>query len=279
MNATPNQISPSQPSRPKEIEPWSNRLVVHRASAALLPVAIRLGISPNSVTIAGFLLGIVAAFAYFHWREPFFATAGFLLMIGWHIMDGLDGALARATGRSTPFGRLLDGIADYSTFVAVNIALVLTMPDWRKALAMAVVSGIAHIFQSMFYEAERETYIRRVRGNFQASARSQAGGMVEMLYNKGEALLGNRTRAFDRVIADTPMDRRSKPVEAWRAKAAPRMMLLSPLSANGRTIAIWVACMAGSPAYYWAWETVALTILALAGGAYLRQSEHVAEGR
>lgn len=266
---TPNPST----TRPPEIEAWSNRLLVHRLSAALLPRAIALGVHPNAVTMLGLLFGLAAAAAYTRWDNPWFATLGFLLMIGWHVMDGLDGALARATGKTSAFGRLLDGVADYSTFVAVGLALAFAQDNIPLALVLAVCAGAAHALQSAFYEAERETYIRRSRGQFAASARSEAGGAVERLYNRGEAWLGNCTRPFDQLLAVTPPAERARMLADWRAKAAPRLMLLSPLSANGRTIAIWLACLAGSPFLYWIWELLALTLLALAGGHWLRQAE------
>jgi CDP-diacylglycerol---serine O-phosphatidyltransferase len=266
-------IPPPANTRPQEIEAWSNRLVVHRLSAALLPRAIALGIHPNTVTIAGLLFGLAAAAAYTRWDNPWFATLGFLLMIGWHVMDGLDGALARATGKTSAFGRLLDGIADYSTFVAVGLALAFAQDNVPLALLLALSAGAAHALQSAFYEAERETYIRRSRGVFTATVRSEAGGVFERLYNRGEEWLGNRTRPFDQQLARTPPAQRDRLLADWRAMAAPRLMLLSPLSANGRTIAIWLACLAGSPFLYWIWELLGLTLLALAGGHWLRQAE------
>ncbi|MFA7440720.1 MAG: CDP-alcohol phosphatidyltransferase family protein [Sphingomonadaceae bacterium] len=264
---------PNPPGRPPEIEPWSNRLVVHRLSAALLPKAIHSGIAPNVVSVFGLGLGLAAALAYTHWYEPLWATVGFLLMIGWHVMDGLDGALARATGRTSDFGRLVDGIADYTTFVAVNIALALTSPYPWAAMGLAVISGCAHILQSLFYEAGRETYIRRIAGRFDSTPRRDVGGFVERLYNRGERWLGNRTRPFDGMLASAPPAQRAEMLAHWREKAAPRMMMLTPLSANGRTLAIWIACLMGSPIFYWAWEIVALTLLALVGGRWLRQAE------
>lgn len=266
-------------NRPREIEPWSNRLLVHRAANALLPLAVRARVSPNMVTMTGLAFGLVAACAYYRWESPIYATLGFVLMVGWHIMDGLDGAVARATGRTSAFGRLLDGVADYSTFVAVNIMLIITQDEWLPALCVALVSGAAHILQSLFYEAERETYIRRVAGRFSAAQRTVAGGLIEQLYNRGEKWLGNYTRPFDIALANAGAADRQTWLDEWRACAAPRIMLLTPLSANGRTFAIWIACLLGSPYFYWFWEIVVLTLLALVGGRYLRQAEQRAADR
>jgi CDP-diacylglycerol---serine O-phosphatidyltransferase len=265
-------------TRPPEIEPLSNRLVVHRASTALLPAGIRLGIHPNAVTAAGLLFGLAAAACYSQWTDWRFATAGFLLMVGWHVMDGLDGQLARATGSSSDLGRLLDGVADYSTFVAVYLVLAFTHPHPGLALALALTAGLAHALQAQFYEGERATYIRRRNGRFAAVPRPETGGLAERLYNRGEALLGNRARPFDaRLQAVSPAERAGL-LAAWQPRAARALRLAGLLSANSRTIAIWLAVLAGEPMLFWLWEIAILTLVALAAGRALRQAEEPASG-
>lgn len=263
-------------ARPTEIEPLSNRLVVHRLSSALLPRAVASGVHPNIATCTGLLFGLAAAAAYARWPDWRFATLGFLLMIGWHVMDGLDGQLARATGTSSNLGRLLDGIADYATFVAVYLALALAHPDPQTAVLLALAAGVAHALQAQFYEGERATYIRRRQGRFQPVARPETGGPFERLYNRGEALLGNRQRPFDLRLATAEPTERTRLLEAWQPRAARVLRAAAPLSANGRTIALWLAALAGEPALFWLWEIVGLTLLALAAARGLRQAEQAA---
>ena len=263
-------------ARPSQIEPATNRYAVHALARAMLPLAVRMRIHPNTVTIAGLLFGLCAAAAYANWRDWRFATLGFLFMILWHVMDGLDGKLARATGKSSEFGRLLDGIADYSTFVAVYIVLALTQDAVLPALCAAAVSGAAHALQSQFYEGERATWIRRSAGNFNAVQRSAAGGSAERLYNHLEAVLGNRVRPFDSQLAAASPAARERMIAAWQPRAAHILHLMGPLSANGRTIAIWLAALAGNPWLFWGWEIFGLTLLALAAARALRQSERQA---
>lgn len=260
-------------AHPPEIEPLSNRLLVHRASAALLPRAARLGLHPNAVTTTGLFLGVLAALSYLHWRDPRFAVLGFLLMLGWHICDGLDGALARATGKTSPLGRLLDGVADYTTFVLVYIALVVSQPHPALMLPIAILSGAAHILQSLFYEGIRETYIRRGRGQLAATRRSAAGGPVERLYNLGEAFFGNHATRLDAHLLTLAPTERAAAIARWQHLAAPRIRAITLLSANGRTFAIFLACLAGRPWAFWLWEIVGLTLLAMAGHHWLRQAE------
>ncbi len=266
-------------ARPLEIEPFSNRYGIHRLALAMLPLAVRLGIHPNMVTMAGLGFGLLAGLAYLNWADWRFATLGLVLMLAWHVMDGLDGKLARATGKSSDVGRLLDGVADYATFVAVNLALAFTMGDWRVALPIALLSGLFHALQSQFYEGERATYIRRCAGRFEAVERPAAGGAVERLYNRCEALLGNRTRAFDTQLAAATPAEQTRLIAAWRPRAARMLHIMGPLSANGRTFAIWLAAIAGNPMLYWAWEIIGLTLLALAAARLLRQAEAVSAGQ
>ncbi len=262
-----------QSARPTEIEPLTNRFLIHPMAAALLPPAARIGLHPNVVTGAGLLFGLLAGLAYLDWRDWRFATLGLGLMICWHVMDGLDGKLARATGKTSDIGRLLDGVADYATFVAVNLALALTHDDAALALGMALLSGLFHALQSQFYEGERATYIRRLAGRFDAVVRSEAGGAFERFYNRCEALLGNRARPFDHALASASADERAKMLARWQPRAARTLHWMAPLSANGRTVAIYLAVLLHEPMLYWIWEILPLTLLALAAARALRQAE------
>jgi CDP-diacylglycerol--serine O-phosphatidyltransferase len=263
-------------ARPLEIEPLSNRIGIHRLAARLLPAAVRLGIHPNAVTAAGLGFGLLAGLAYLDWRDWRLATLGFVLMLGWHVMDGLDGQLARATGKTSNAGRLLDGIADYSTFVAVYVALAFTHDDPATAITLAAVAGFAHALQAQFYEGERLTYIRRCQGQFEAPARPETGGAAERLYNRAEALLANRTRPLDEALRQASPKMRARMLALWQPSAARILRRMSPLSANGRTFAIWIAALTGEPMLYWAWEILALTLLSLAAARALRQAETAA---
>lgn len=76
-----------------------------------VPVALalgRLGLTPNAVTVIGFAGTVAAAVAaaYQQW-----VIAG-VLVIAFGIFDLFDGALARATGRTSRFGAFLDSTLD-----------------------------------------------------------------------------------------------------------------------------------------------------------------------
>lgn len=82
------------------------------------PVALAIaktGITPNTLTLLGFLgnLGAAVLLAY----GEFLAGGLVILLAGG--MDLLDGALARATGRASTFGAILDSVTDRLSEAAV----------------------------------------------------------------------------------------------------------------------------------------------------------------
>jgi len=84
------------------------RSIGERAAAPLVTVLVRLHIHPNTVTVTGTILTIGAGWlAYqglFLWSGVVVAIAG--------VADMVDGALARAVGRTSRFGAVLDSTCD-----------------------------------------------------------------------------------------------------------------------------------------------------------------------
>ncbi len=250
------------------IEDPSNLWLVHPLSDRLLPLALRLGIHPNTISFAGMGFGALAGAFYWHWHQLLAVIAGFFCMTVWHVMDGLDGKLARASGKASPLGRLIDGLCDYMVFFLVLLPIVLTFDDWLPVLALAVLSGLCHAVQSAWYEGEREAWKRRARGVFHIEPRPPARFWGERLYNGVEAGLGGSTKAIDAKLAARPAL-----LMPYLDATAPQLRRLSLLSANNRTIAIAVACLLGDPKLYWYWEIAALSVLALVLAKVLRRRE------
>ncbi|MCE5312253.1 MAG: CDP-alcohol phosphatidyltransferase family protein [Nitrospiraceae bacterium] len=92
----------------------------HFMDRYLAPAARNIPVSPNALTIAGFLITALAAWVML---SNLFA-AGLLIVAG-GIFDMLDGAVARVTGRESVFGALLD-----STLDRFSDALLLLAGAW-----------------------------------------------------------------------------------------------------------------------------------------------------
>ncbi len=92
-----------------------------RASEAIGRGVGALGITPNMITLAGVAGSGVAAWLILEER---LLIAG-VVFLGFSAMDFVDGAVARATGKATPYGALLDAVMD-----RVGEALVLAACIW-----------------------------------------------------------------------------------------------------------------------------------------------------
>ncbi len=107
----------------------------------------RTRITPNALTAAGVALcAIASVLVYFEYRNElvFFWAGAFLFVLG-SILDILDGALARAGGKTTPFGAFVDSTTDRisEAFMLGAIALVLTRDgsELGVGLTVAAISG------------------------------------------------------------------------------------------------------------------------------------------
>jgi CDP-diacylglycerol--glycerol-3-phosphate 3-phosphatidyltransferase len=83
---------------------WATRYFSGPIARAL----IALRISPNAITVAGFL--VVAGGAYLIAEGELFI--GGAVMLGGAAMDMFDGAVARLSGRTSTFGAFLDSVTD-----------------------------------------------------------------------------------------------------------------------------------------------------------------------
>jgi phosphatidylglycerophosphate synthase len=91
----------------------------HSLDAPLGFIAKRIPFSPNTLTITGFIVTLIAAFVI-----PYnIRLGGIFIMIG-GIFDMLDGVVARTNGKTTKFGAFLDSVLDrYSdAFLFLSIA-------------------------------------------------------------------------------------------------------------------------------------------------------------
>jgi phosphatidylglycerophosphate synthase len=123
-----------------------------RVRGMALPVALalgRLGFTPNSLTIIGFvgMCAAAVAAAYQQW-----ALAG-ILVIAFGIFDMFDGTLARATGKASKFGAFLDSTLDRTgeNLVLAGVAV--------GCASLAFVEGVAAAALAMAF-GSMVTYAR-----------------------------------------------------------------------------------------------------------------------
>ncbi|CAM3784417.1 CDP-alcohol phosphatidyltransferase family protein [Alkalicoccus chagannorensis] len=115
--------------------------------------ALRLGLTPNQVTVAGFLVGIGAAvsvYAGVYWL-------GLVLLWVSGFVDAVDGTMARQT-KSSKFGTVLDISFDRLVEFGIIFALALRFPDvmWALLLLTGTILYTFSIFISVGAVADEE---------------------------------------------------------------------------------------------------------------------------
>lgn len=105
------------------------------------PIALflgRLGLTPDALTVVGF--GIVLAAAFAAAANQWVLTA--LILIFGTLFDGLDGTLARATGKTSDFGAFLDSTMDRAgeAVIYAGIAAGAAMNGKTEVIGLATLA-------------------------------------------------------------------------------------------------------------------------------------------
>lgn len=126
------------------------------------PIAIKLtGLSPNTVSLVAFAVGIFTAWLAFRglypWALTFWLVSRFL--------DGLDGLLARVQRKQSDFGGYLDILLDFVVYAALPIAIVVRNPSADRYLAVALmlasfyVNGASWMYLAAILEKRSSQFV------------------------------------------------------------------------------------------------------------------------
>jgi CDP-diacylglycerol---glycerol-3-phosphate 3-phosphatidyltransferase len=130
-----------------------------RLAARWIGGLARTRVTPDALTVTGVTLCAAAAvLVYFEYRnEILFFWLGAVLFVAGSLLDILDGALARRSGKGTPFGAFLDSTLDRvgEGLVLGAIALVFSRDGNEIALAFAI-AAVAGSFLVSYARARAE---------------------------------------------------------------------------------------------------------------------------
>ena len=134
---------------------------------------VTFGVTANQVTMIGAAFGLIAAG---------FVVAGLFHPALWfvianRVIDGLDGAVARAS-RSSDFGGCLDSVSDFIFYSAIPLAFAVARPETALAAAFLIFSfiGTATSFLGFAILAEKHHVTTQIRGK---KAFYYLGGLTE----------------------------------------------------------------------------------------------------
>ncbi len=125
--------------------------------------ARHIGFSPTKVTFASLVIGVIGGGLLF-WQNQIWiiVMAGiFITLAG--ILDSADGQLARLTGQSSEFGRILDGMADSFVFVACYFGgtlFLITSPEGNSwFILLAAAAGYMHNLRNGVYDFYKNEFL------------------------------------------------------------------------------------------------------------------------
>lgn len=265
--ARPAGKLPPLADRPRELEDWLNYHLFHPWARRLAGGLAKTRITPNMVSIAGGGLVVLAAVAY-SWPAGWIAALlGLLLHMGWHVLDGADGDLARLTGSSSSSGEVVDGICDYAGHIILYIALGVLLQGQIGLVAwpLTAAAGICRIIQTIHYEVQRRQYqwwvygtpwLRSAQGEEDAGS-GTIGRLASGYLQLAKWLAPNADRV-DALVSRTNGEGRGRLRAIIRAESVPVLHGLPLLGSNYRTLVLGVSMLAGSPIYYFVYEASAL---------------------
>jgi CDP-diacylglycerol--glycerol-3-phosphate 3-phosphatidyltransferase len=84
------------------------RALPRQVTSPIVAVLARLGVTPNMLTTAQLVGGIIAGYV----TATGHLVEGGIILIASAFLDAIDGTLARTTGKATPFGAVFDSVID-----------------------------------------------------------------------------------------------------------------------------------------------------------------------
>jgi CDP-diacylglycerol--glycerol-3-phosphate 3-phosphatidyltransferase len=147
---------------------------VRRIAARSMSGLARSRVTPNALTAGGVLLCTAGAVVvYFEYRNELaaFWTGAALFIVG-SILDILDGALARTSGKATPFGAFVDSMTDRVSegVMLASIALVFMREGNQIALAFTFAAAVGSFLVSY---ARAKAEILGLRGDVGLGSRAE----------------------------------------------------------------------------------------------------------
>jgi hypothetical protein len=120
-------------------------------------------ITPNQISIAALVMGVISAVFYsFGSNEAFFIAAIFYAI--YYLFDLSDGQVARLKKNGTRIGRIVDGIADYVTHISIYIGLGIGLGNEPSTWLLVIATLICLMVQVILFDFYRNRYLEYTLG-------------------------------------------------------------------------------------------------------------------
>lgn len=110
-----------------------------REGVALLVLKLGISITPNQITIVSFIVGILASLSF----ALSSLLVGAILYYLSDVLDGVDGVVARRTGKGTIYGAYLDSCLDryVDVFILLGICVHLSQVNYIWIIGILAIMG------------------------------------------------------------------------------------------------------------------------------------------
>ena len=143
------------------------RAAYEKLSRPVAKGALRVGLTPDSVTILGTAGSVLAALTLFPIGQLFWGAWAVFLFV---LADMLDGAMARQQGGGTRFGAVLDATCDRISDGAIFCGLLWWAAFGRESAELVVATMICLVSSQV---------ISYIKARAEASGLSAGGGLIE----------------------------------------------------------------------------------------------------
>ncbi len=249
----------------------------------------RYGIHPNVVTVVSIILGVMAAYMFYH-HDITFNICGVVCLMLANFCDSADGQLARLTGKKTLVGRVLDGLAGDIWFFCIYASLCMRMMpqqipfttvDWGYTIwILAFVAGIlCHTRQASLADYYRQIHLFFLfnKNNDELNNSIQLTEVYNSLsrhawlerafyyfyrnYCRGQERRTPKFQQFFSLYQECDFNKTVPIREMFLEGSRPLMSYTNILTFNVRAICLYITCLADQPWIYFVFEIVALTPL------------------
>lgn len=163
---THQKIKVSDTYKSLDTEEWLDMVFTRPVGLLWVRLFIRLGFTPNVVTLLSIVLGIAAG-VLFYFDSLSLNVLGILLLIQANIFDSTDGQMARLTGQKSRLGRVLDGVAGDLWFITIYASICLRLqPQWGWWVwPLGAIAGLGcHTRQARLADYYRNIHLRVLKG-------------------------------------------------------------------------------------------------------------------
>jgi CDP-L-myo-inositol myo-inositolphosphotransferase len=171
-----------------------DRLFIRPPASLIVRAVFKTSVTPNQLTVCGFLFSLVAGVAFFLGKPAFFTLGGVLAMISM-IFDCADGMLARAKNMTSRYGAFLDifldRIADFVVLLGASFGYSKFTGDSRILVFGLLTIALYFLQVSLYYI--NIIYTRSERSGEGAEAKSLAVFLIfvfSLLHRPDGFLLG-----------------------------------------------------------------------------------------